>query len=67
VLKPHRVLLSKVGAYTAEASAFRRRRRHHRRAFIRIQYQSGEALDISPESAEAQAINSAVGSLIQRS
>lgn len=67
MLKPHRVVLDKVGAYTAEASAFRRRRRHHRRGFIRIQYQSGEAFDLPPDSSEAEAINSAAGSLIDRS
>jgi len=67
VLKPHRVLLDKVGAYTSEASAYRRRRRHLRRAYIRIQYQSGEGLDLPPESSEAEAINVAAGSLIGRS
>ena len=67
MLKPHRVLLDKVGAYTAEASAFRRRRRHLRRAFIRIQYQSGDGLDLPPESSEAEPINTAADALIERS
>lgn len=67
MLKPHRVLLDKVGAYAAEASAFRRRRRHHRRAFIRIQYQSGEALDLAPGSSEAESIDAAAESLVDRS
>lgn len=64
MLKPHRVVIDKVGSYTAEASAFMRRRRHHRRSFIRIQYQSGEGLDLAPESEAAQEIVQAAETLI---
>jgi hypothetical protein len=64
MLKPHRVVLDKVGSYTAEASAFMRRRRHHRRSFIRIQYRSGEGVDLSPESDSAREIVKAAETLI---
>lgn len=67
MLKPHRVLIDKVSTYTDEAAAFMRRRRHHRRSFIRIQYQSGDALDLSPETPEAERIRAAAEALIELS
>ena len=67
MLKPHRVLLDKVGAYTNEASAYRRRRRHLRRSYIRIQYQSGEGVDLPMDGSAAEVINAAADSLIERS
>lgn len=67
MLKPHRVLIDKVSTYTDEAAAFMRRRRHHRRSFIRIQFQSGDALDLAPESAEAERISAAAKALIELS
>jgi hypothetical protein len=67
MLKPHRVLIDKVSIYTDEAAAFVRRRRHHRRSFIRIQFQSGDGLDLAPESAEAERISAAAETLIELS
>jgi len=67
MLKPHRVLIDKVSTYTDEAAAFIRRRRHHRRAFIRIQFQSGDALDLTPGTAESQRIDAATEALIDLS
>jgi len=67
MLKPHRVLIDKVSSYTDEAAAFMRRRRHHRRAFIRIQFQSGDALDLTPGTAEAKRIDAAAAKLIDLS
>ena len=67
MLKPHRVLIDKVSSYTEEASAFMRRRRHHRRAFIRIQFQSGDALDLIPGTPEAKRIDDAARTLIDLS
>ena len=67
MLKPHRVLIDKVSTYTDEAAAFMRRRRHHRRAFIRIQFQSGDALDLAPGTEESKRIDSAAEALIDLS
>lgn len=67
MLKPHRVVARKVSSYADEASAFMRRRRHHRRPYVRIQYRSGDAVDLSPEAAEAREIMAAVSGLIERS
>ncbi|MGK2931490.1 MAG: hypothetical protein ACSLFD_01730 [Solirubrobacterales bacterium] len=67
MLKPHRVLIDKVSSYTDEAAAFVRRRRHHRRSFIRIQFQSGDALDVAPGTAEAERIAAAADALIDLS
>lgn len=67
MLKPHRVLIDKVSGYTDEAAAFVRRRRHHRRAFIRIQFQSGDGLDIAPGTPEASRIDAAAAALIDLS
>ena len=65
MLKPHRVLLDKVSSYTDEAAAFMRRRRHHRRSYIRIQYASGDALEMTPGTAESEKIDAAAAALIE--
>ena len=67
MLKPHRLLADRIGSYTEEARAFMRRRRHHRRSYIRVQYQGGDAVEVPPDSASAEAIRAAAGSLIARS
>ena len=67
MLKPHRVLIDKVSSYTDEAAAFVRRRRHTRRSFIRIQFQSGDALEVTPGTAEATRIDAAADALIDLS
>jgi len=67
VLKPHRVLARKVSSYADEASAFMRRRRHHRRPFVRIQYRSGDAVELHPEDPGAAPIMDAVSGLIEHS
>jgi len=67
MLKPHRVLARKVSSYADEASAFMRRRRHHRRPFVRIQYRSGDAVELHPEDPEAGRIMDAVSGLIEHS
>ncbi len=67
MLKPHRVLARKVSSYADEASAFMRRRRHHRRPFVRIQYRSGDAVELQPDAAEARQIMAAVAGLVDRS
>ncbi len=67
MLKPHRVLARKVSSYADEASAFMRRRRHHRRPFVRIQYRSGDAIDLHPEDPEAERIMTAVAGLTEHS
>ncbi len=43
--KPHRVLINRVSGYAAEASAYRRRRRHNRRPFSRTLHAGGKGLD----------------------
>lgn len=65
MLKPHRVLIDKVSTYTDEAAAFVRRRRHNRRSFVRIQFQSGDALDLGPGTAETERIGAAADALIE--
>lgn len=67
MLKPHRVVIDKVSSYTDEAAAFVRRRRHHRRSFIRIQFQSGDALEVPSGTAEAERIGAAADALIDLS
>ncbi|MBK5231894.1 MAG: hypothetical protein JJE13_02780 [Thermoleophilia bacterium] len=67
MLKPHRVLIDKVSSYTDEAAAFVRRRRHNRRSFIRIQFQSGDALEVGPGTVEAERIGAAADALIDLS
>ena len=67
MLKPHRVLARKVSSYADEASAFMRRRRHHRRPFVRIQYRSGDAVELHPEDPGAGRIMDAVAGLIEHS
>ncbi len=66
MLKPHRVLADKFSSYAEEASAFVRRRRHHRRPFVRIQYRSGDGVDLDPEGPEAAAVMDAVKDLLAR-
>ncbi len=44
-----------------------RRRRHHRRPFVRIQYRSGDAVELHPEDPEAGPIMDAVSGLIEHS
>jgi len=65
MLKPHRVLAEKFSSYADEASAFMRRRRHHRRPFVRIQYRSGDGVDLSPDGPEAAAIMAAADELLK--
>ncbi len=67
MLKPHRVVIDKVSSYADEAAAFVRRRRHHRRSFIRIQFQSGDALEVAYGTAEAERIGAAADALIDLS
>lgn len=67
MLKPHRVLIEKVSSYADEAAAFMRRRRFHRREFIRIQYQSGDAVDLEPGTPETERIGAAARTLIELS
>jgi hypothetical protein len=67
MLKPHRVLIDKVSSYTDEAAAFMRRRRHHRRSYIRIQFSTGDAVEIAPGTPESAEIDSAASALIDLS
>ena len=67
MLKPHRLLADRIGSYTEEAKAFVRRRRHHRRPYIRIQYLGGDAVEVPPDTASGEAIRAAADSLIARS
>ena len=67
MVKPHRLLADRVGSYADEARAFMRRRRHHRRPYIRIQYVGGDAVEIPLDSAVGAAIGAAAASLIARS
>lgn len=67
MLKPHRIVMDKVSSYTEEAAAFMRRRRHHRRAFIRVQFGSGDAVDLIPGTDETGRIDAAAESLIDLS
>jgi hypothetical protein len=67
MLKPHRVLAEKISSYADEASAFMRRRRHHRRPYIRIQFRSGDAVELHPEEPESEQIMAAVSGLVERS
>ncbi len=65
MLKPHRVVLDKVSSYTDEAAAFMRRRRHQRREFVRIRFQSGAESDLPFETPEARQISQAAHRLIE--
>lgn len=65
MLKPHRVLLDKVSAYTEEAAAFMRRRRHHRREFVRVRFRSGAEADLAAGTSEADRIAAAARRLIE--
>jgi hypothetical protein len=65
MLKPHRVLAEKFSSYADEASAFMRRRRHHRRPFVRIQYRAGDGVDLAPDSPEAAPVMDAVRRLLE--
>ncbi len=56
MLKPHRVVIEKVGVYADEAAAFLRRRRHSRREYVRIQHRDGTGLDLPPDGDRAAAI-----------
>jgi hypothetical protein len=67
MLKPHRVLAEKFSSYADEASAFLRRRRHHRRPFVRIQFRSGEGVDLRPGDPDAARVTAAVDALLGRS
>jgi hypothetical protein len=67
MLKPHRVVARKFSSYAEEASAFMRRRRHHRRPYVRIQFRSGEAVELPPDGDEASQIMAAVTGLIEHS
>ena len=63
MLKPHRVITEKLNSYAAEAQAFMRRRRHHRRPYIRIQYRDGDAVDLPLDSPEGAAVRVAAETL----
>ena len=67
LLKPHRVLASKLNSYADEASAFMRRRRHQRRSYIRIQYRDGDGVDLSLEEPAGVRIKTAAQALIKSS
>jgi hypothetical protein len=67
VLKPHRVLADKIASYADEASAFVRRRRHHRRPYIRIYYRGGDAIELHPEEPGSEEIMAAVTGLLEPS
>ena len=67
MLKPHRLLADRIGSYADEARAFVRRRRHHRRPYIRVQFLGGDAVEVPADSASAKAIRAAADSLIARS
>lgn len=67
LLKPHRVLASKLNSYADEASAFMRRRRHQRRSYIRIQYRDGEGVDLPLEDPAGERIKTAAQALIESS
>lgn len=64
MLKPHRVLAEKVSSYADEASAFMRRRRHHRRPFVRIQCRNGNGMDLLPGDPKAARVTAAVEALL---
>lgn len=64
MLKPHRILADKISSYADEASAFMRRRRHHRRPYIRLQYRDGGATELHPEDPGSEEIMAAVSHLI---
>ena len=66
MLKPHRVLAEKFNSYADEASAFMRRRRHHRRPFVRVQYRSGDGVDLPLDGDEADPILAAADELLRR-
>ena len=66
MLKPHRVITERLNSYAAEAQAFMRRRRHHRRPYIRIQYRDGDAMDLPLESPEGSTVRAAAESLVSR-
>lgn len=67
MVKPHRLLADRLGSYADEARAFVRRRRHHRRPYVRVQYVGGDAVEVPPESASGEAIRASAKSLIARS
>lgn len=67
MLKPHRILADRISSYAEEASAFMRRRRHHRRPWIRIQYRNGDAVEIHPDEPGSEQIMAAVLELIRLS
>ena len=56
MLKPHRLLADRIGSYAEEAKAFVRRRRHHRRPYIRVQFPGGDAVEVPTDSAAAALI-----------
>lgn len=64
MLKPHRVITERLNSYAAEAQAFMRRRRHHRRPYIRIQYRDGDAVDLPLDSPSGIAVSAAADSLV---
>ena len=65
MLKPHRVVMDKVSGYADEAAAYVRRRRHHRRSFARIQYQSGISRHVDLDSVVGRQIADAARELIE--
>ena len=67
MLKPHRILADRISSYAEEASAFMRRRRHHRRPWIRIQYRNGDAVELRPEESGSEQIMAAVSELVRLS
>ncbi len=65
MLKPHRVVMDKVSGYADEAAAYVRRRRHHRRSFARIQYQSGISRNVDLDTVVGRQIAAAARELIE--
>jgi len=44
-----------------------RRRRHHRRPYIRIQYRDGDAIELHPDEPGSEEIMAVVTGLVERS
>jgi len=57
--------MDKVSGYADEAAAYVRRRRHHRRSFARIQYQSGISRNVDLDSVVGRQIADAARELIE--
>ena len=62
--KPHRVLINRVSGYAAEAAAYMRRRRLHRRPFARVVDGRGEGFDHPPDTPTGETLQAAATRLI---